>query len=69
MSERKVTFGRIFWPSLWAALTVSIIGIIILFYIFKDEKHFYSLFFAFIAAVTFPHAIVMMSMFTKKSNK
>ncbi|MGB1349149.1 MAG: Brp/Blh family beta-carotene 15,15'-dioxygenase [Flavobacteriaceae bacterium] len=48
---------------------VSIIGIIILFYIFKDEKHFYSLFFAFIAAVTFPHAIVMMSMFTKKSNK
>ena len=29
MSERKVTFGRIFWPSLWAALTVSIIGIII----------------------------------------
>jgi len=48
---------------------VSIIGIIILFYIFKDEKHFYSLFFAFIAAVTFPHAIVMMSMFTKKSIK
>ena len=48
---------------------VSIIGIIILFYIFKDEKHFYSLFFAFIAAVTFPHAIVMMSMFTKKSSK
>ncbi len=29
MSERKVTFGRIFWPSLWAALTVSIIGLII----------------------------------------
>lgn len=29
MAERKVTFGRIFWPSLWAALTVSLIGIII----------------------------------------
>lgn len=29
MAERKVTFGRIFWPSLWAALTVSIIGIVI----------------------------------------
>ena len=29
MAERKVTFGRIFWPSLWAALTVSVIGIII----------------------------------------
>ena len=29
MSERKVTFGRIFWPSLWAALIVSILGVII----------------------------------------
>lgn len=29
MSDRKVTFGRIFWPSLWAALTVSIVGLII----------------------------------------
>ena len=48
---------------------VSIIGIIILFYVFRNEKHFYSLFFAFIAAVTFPHAIVMMSMFTKKPIK
>ena len=48
---------------------VSIIGIIILFYVFRNEKHFYSLFFAFIAAVTFPHAIVMMSMFAKKSIK
>ena len=29
MSENKVTFGRIFWPSLWAALIISIIGTII----------------------------------------
>lgn len=29
MAERKVTFGRIFWPSLWAALIVSILGLII----------------------------------------
>lgn len=29
MSEKKVTFGRIFWPSLIAAFTVSIIGGII----------------------------------------
>ncbi|HIP32564.1 MAG TPA: signal peptide peptidase SppA [Crocinitomicaceae bacterium] len=29
MSERKVSFGRIFWPSLWAALIVSIIGLLI----------------------------------------
>lgn len=45
---------------------VSILGIFILFLVFKDEKHFHSLFFAFIAAVTFPHAIVMLEMFSKK---
>jgi Brp/Blh family beta-carotene 15,15'-monooxygenase len=45
---------------------VSLVGIALLFLIFKDEKHFHSLFFAFIAAVTFPHAIVMLRMFSKK---
>ena len=45
---------------------ISIIGMTVLFLIFKQEKHFYTLFFAFIAAVTFPHAIVMLSMFSKK---
>jgi protease-4 len=29
MSERKVTFGRIFWPSFWAAMIVSVIGLLI----------------------------------------
>ena len=47
---------------------VSIIGMTLLFLLFKHEKHFYTLFFAFIAAVTFPHAIVMLSMFSKKVN-
>jgi Brp/Blh family beta-carotene 15,15'-monooxygenase len=45
---------------------VSLVGIAVIFLIFKDEKHFHSLFFAFIAAVTFPHAIVMLTMFSKK---
>lgn len=29
MTDRKVTFGRIFWPSFWAALIVSVLGLII----------------------------------------
>ncbi len=29
MSERKITFGRIFWPSFWAALIVSVLGVIV----------------------------------------
>ena len=44
---------------------VSMVGIIALYLLFKEDKHFYSLFFAFIAAITFPHAIVMLKMFSK----
>ncbi len=29
MAEKKISFGRIFWPSLWAALIVSVLGILI----------------------------------------
>lgn len=29
MQEKKISFGRIFWPSFWSALVVSILGIII----------------------------------------
>ena len=47
---------------------ISLIGMIVLYTIFSDEKHFYSLFFAFIAAVTFPHAFVMVKMFSKKKH-
>ncbi len=28
-TPQKIRFGRIFWPSFWAALIVSIIGLII----------------------------------------
>ena len=34
MSEKKITFGRVFWPSLWAGLIVSLlIGIIWIIFI------------------------------------
>mgnify|MGYP001275279577 FL=1 len=46
--------------------SISLVGMVILYAIFSSEKQFYSLFFAFIAAVTFPHAIVMVKMFSKK---
>jgi Brp/Blh family beta-carotene 15,15'-monooxygenase len=48
---------------------VSLIGMVILYFMFNNEKHFYSLFFAFIAAVTFPHAFVMVKMFSKKKHE
>lgn len=33
MSEKKVTFGRVFWPSLVAILVVSIISIVVFFFV------------------------------------
>ena len=48
---------------------VSLIGMVILYFMFNNEKHFYSLFFAFIEAVTFPHAFVMVKMFSKKKHE
>ena len=47
---------------------ISLIGMTVLYTVFSGEKHFYSLFFAFIAAVTFPHAFVMVKMFSKKKH-
>jgi len=45
---------------------ISLVGMVILYAIFSSEKQFYPLFFSFIAAVTFPHAVVMLRMFSKK---
>jgi Brp/Blh family beta-carotene 15,15'-monooxygenase len=51
---------------------ISLVGIAIVYLIFKEEKMFYAIFFSFIAAVTFPHALVINKMFKNKkaqSNK
>jgi Brp/Blh family beta-carotene 15,15'-monooxygenase len=47
----------------WAA---SLIGISILYVIFKDEKIFNALFFSFLASITFPHVFVVTKMFNRK---
>ncbi|MFP4845894.1 Brp/Blh family beta-carotene 15,15'-dioxygenase [Winogradskyella sp. PE311] len=49
----------------WA---ISIIGIALVYFIFKDENIFYAVFFSFIAAVTFPHSIVINKMFKHKKS-
>lgn len=47
----------------WA---LSIIGIVSLYFIFKDEQLFNAIFFSFLAAITFPHVIVITKIFNKK---
>lgn len=48
---------------------ISIIGIIALYFILKDYKIFDSIFFSFLAAITFPHVLVIERMFTTKNKK
>lgn len=48
---------------------ISIVGIIILYFILKDYKIFDSIFFSFLAAITFPHVIVIERMFTSTNKK
>ena len=46
---------------------VSLIGIVILYYLFRDVKLFNAIFFSFLAAITFPHVAVLFLVF--KRNK
>jgi len=48
---------------------ISIIGIVIVYFIFKNEKLFFAIFFSFIAAVTFPHTIVINKLFSNKKTQ
>lgn len=48
---------------------ISLIGIGVVYFMFKDEKLFYAIFFSFLAAITFPHALVMTTMFANKKTQ
>ena len=45
---------------------ISILGICILYLLFKDQKIFNAVFFSFLASITFPHVIVIVKMLEKK---
>lgn len=46
---------------------ISLLGILILYYLLKDENIFDAIFFSFLAAITFPHVWVISKMFNKTS--
>ena len=48
---------------------VSIAGLLILVYLLNEKDYFYALMFAFIAAVTFPHVLVIGKMMNKPDKK
>ena len=45
---------------------LSILGIAIIYYIYQEEELFNALFFSFLAAITFPHTLVINKMFGRK---
>ena len=45
---------------------ISIAGIAMIYILFREEQLFNALFFSFLAAITFPHALVIMRMFKGK---
>jgi Brp/Blh family beta-carotene 15,15'-monooxygenase len=46
----------------------SILGIVVLYSLFKDQEIFNALFFSFLAAITFPHVLVILKMMHKKQD-
>ena len=49
---------------------ISIVGIALIYFIFREEQLFNALFFSFLAAITFPHAVVITRMLgTKPTTK
>ena len=45
---------------------ISIIGIALIYYRYQEEELFNALFFSFLAAITFPHTLVINKMFKRK---
>lgn len=57
---------KLYFKSAFVYWVVSLIGIGVLYYFLKDKTVFDAIFFSFIAAITFPHAFVILKMFEKK---
>ena len=73
MTQMKFLYGEVsfknfkmYFRSAFVYWIVSLFGIALLYFIFKDQKIFNALFFSFLASITFPHVFVILKMFEKK---
>lgn len=76
LDQIKFLFGEIsisnfktYCKSAFVYWLISIVGIVVLYLLLKDYKIFDSIFFSFLAAITFPHVIVIERMFNTKNKK
>lgn len=67
----EVSFAnsKAYFKSAFIYWLISIIGIIVLYFLLKEYKIFDSIFFSFLAAITFPHVIVIERMFIARNKK
>ncbi len=63
----KISF-KLYFKSAFLYWIISLFGIALLYFVFKDEKIFNALFFSFLAVITFPHVFVILKMFQNKKN-
>ena len=56
---------KLYFKSAFIYWLISLMGIALLYLLFKNETIFDALFFSFLAAITFPHAWVILKMFKK----
>lgn len=52
----------IYFKSAFIYWMLSLIGISIIYYVFKDNELFNAVFFSFLAAITFPHTLIIVKM-------
>jgi Brp/Blh family beta-carotene 15,15'-monooxygenase len=74
MDQIRFLFGKVtldnfklYFRSAFVYWIVTLAGIFVLYFIFKDEKIFNALFFSILASITFPHVFVIQKMFGKKN--
>lgn len=74
LDQIKFLFGEVsilnfksYCKSAFIYWLISIVGILVLYFLLKDYTIFDSIFFSFLAAITFPHVIVIERMFARKS--
>lgn len=65
--EVSTTNFKSYLKSAFIYWLISIVGIIVLYFILKEYKIFDSIFFSFLAAITFPHVIVIERMFITRN--
>lgn len=65
--EYSLNNFKLYFKSAFIYWIISLLGIVILYILFKDQTIFYALFFSFLAAITFPHVWVILKMFKQKT--